>query len=155
MDFRIEPLARHLDAVALSAEQRWGEAIEASRALVAYDSVGNLERPFARAAVYLHRGHWFEAAGLPDSAIAAWSWHLNTDLESVAERKVQAGEVDGAFGSHARLRIARLADASGAENLAPRACAEAREVVRRWEEPEASLTDAVDEARRIADACQP
>jgi tetratricopeptide (TPR) repeat protein len=154
-DARVERLAGHLDALSFARDERWSEAIDASQALVAYDSVGNLERPFARAALYLHRGHWFAAAGQPDSAIAAWSWHLNTDLESVSPRVVQAGEVDGAFGSHARLRIARLASKSGREDLTERACVEAREVVRRWENAESGLADAVDEARRVAEVCQP
>jgi len=60
---QIEPLVQHLEAVALSRDRRWQDALEASRALIAYDSVGSTERPFARAAIYLTRGRWFEAAG--------------------------------------------------------------------------------------------
>ncbi len=159
-DDRIEPLALHLAAVAFSRDDRWEDAIAASRVLVAYDSVGNTERPFARAAIYLTRGGWFEKAEEPDSAIAVWTWHLNTDLESVADRGVQAGEVDGAFGSHARLRIARLATrtslATDRADLRERACSEAREVVRRWEESEPALADEVTEAGQIVDTmCVP
>jgi hypothetical protein len=40
---------------------------------------------------------------MPDSAKASWLWHENTDLEgTVSPELVQAGEVDGAFGPHAR-----------------------------------------------------
>ncbi len=95
-------------------------------------------------------------ASQPDSAIAAWTWHQNTDLEGVADRGVQAGEVDGAFGSHARLRIARVANNSGRADLRARACTEAHEVVRRWDESEPSLADELNEARQIVTtACPP
>ncbi len=97
-DTRFEPLAQHLRAVSLSRDARWKDALEASRALIAYDSVGSTERPFARAAIYLTRGRWFMEASQPDSAIAAWTWHQNTDLEGVADRGVQAGEVDRTSG---------------------------------------------------------
>jgi len=159
-DSVIAPLVRHLEAVAYSRDERWQDAIDASRSLIAYDSVGNTERPFARAAIYLTRGDWFEAAGQPDSAMAAWAWHLNTDLEGVAYRGVQAGEVDGAFGSHARLRIARLAHLTGQESgradLISRACSEAREVVRRWADSEPGLAETKAEVENIvATTCLP
>lgn len=152
----IAPLARHLEAVALSRDDRWQDAIALSRSLVAYDSVGSIERPFGRAAIYLTRGRWFQEAQEPDSAIAAWTWHLNTDLEGVAYRRVQAGEVDGAYGSHARLRIARIANETGRADLRVRACSEAHEVVRRWANSEPSLADPFTEAKQIvATACPP
>jgi len=152
-DGHIRPLVQHLQAMALARQGRWSEAIDAGRSLMAYDSVGNTARPFVRAAVYLTRGSWFREVEEPDSAIASWTWHLNTDLEGVAVEGVQAGEVDGAFGTHARLRIARLAHQT---EYAERACSEASEVVRRWTDPEESLTDALAEARRVVDArCLP
>jgi serine/threonine protein kinase/tetratricopeptide (TPR) repeat protein len=151
-DDRAAALAGHLEAVGLAIGARWADAIDASRALVAYDSVGNTERPFARAALYLQRGRWFEQAGQPDSALAAWTWHLNTDLETISPRAVQASEVDGALGTHARLRIARLAAEVGRDRLA---CETALEVARRWSESDPALADALEEARRIAAGCQP
>jgi len=151
-DSAIALLAHHLDAVAFARAERWSDAIDASRSLVAYDSVGNTKRPFARSAIYLTRSKWFEAAGQLDSAVAALAWHLNTDLEGVGYSMVQAGEVDGAFGTHARLRIARLASQMG---HVERACSEASEVVRRWEDSEPILDQQVTEALQIVSVTCP
>ena len=76
---------------------------------LAYDSIGLAERPFLRSALYLSRGEWYRALGMPDSAIASWLWHQNTDLEgTVLPELVQAGEVDGALGPFADRRIAAV-----------------------------------------------
>lgn len=83
---------------------------------VAYDSVGLVDHPFLRSALYLKRGDWYLRLDMPDSARASWLWHQNTDLEgTVAPELVQAGEVDGAFGPHARRLTDRVASGSSAE----------------------------------------
>ena len=51
---------------------------------------------------------------MPDSARAYWRWHENTDLEgTVPPELVQAGEVDGALGPHARRLAAAAGEADG------------------------------------------
>jgi hypothetical protein len=157
-------LTGHLDALAAARGSRWRDAIAQSRPLIVYDSVGNLQRPFGRAALYLDRGDWFAElarretnSALADSALATWIWHLNTDLEGTPRREVQAGEIDAVLGTHARVRIARLAaEFAGAGN--PRdperwraiACRESGEVLRRWEGvAEPSLDPVIDEVSAI------
>jgi hypothetical protein len=92
------------------------EALDMTAADVAYDSVGLADHPFLRSALYLKRGDWYSRLDMPDSARASWLWHQNTDLEgTVAPELVQAGEVDGAFGPHARRLTDRLANVTSAE----------------------------------------
>ncbi|MFW6085294.1 MAG: protein kinase domain-containing protein, partial [Gemmatimonadota bacterium] len=104
-------MQRHIEAVAAAQAGRWREALDLGAPLVAWDSIGIVERPFNRSTFYLQRGAWYAALArersdplLADSAVAAWIWHLNTDLEGVPMRDVQAAEVDAALGTHARLR---------------------------------------------------
>jgi hypothetical protein len=95
-------------------------------------------RPFLRSALYLKRGEWYRELNMPDSAIATWVWHENTDLEGmVPPHLVQAGEVDGALGVHARLRIMQSLSETGEPPEA--ICAVAREVVRLWQQPDSAL----------------
>ena len=128
-------------------------ALEITRPLVAYDSVGNELRPFGRAAVYLSRGDWFAEIGAADSAVASWTWHLNADLEGVPSETVQAGEVDGALGPHAQLRIAVASERLGNH---VRACRAALDVVRLWADADTAFSELVGAARRIQeDTCVP
>lgn len=121
----------HLDGIARSRSGDPAGALETTDGLLVYDSLGKTQRPFGRAVLYWQRGEWHEAAGDPDSALKAWLWHWNTDLEGLPKREVQAAEIDGAFGAWARVRSARLA-----RSLGPRyretACQEARGVLDRW-----------------------
>lgn len=156
-------MAVHLDAVAAARDARWRDALELSGPLIAYDSVGSVVRPFNRAAFHLDRGAWFaelarreKGSTLADSAVAAWIWHLNTDIESVPGREVQAGEVDAGLGTHARLRIARLAadfvrlrDGDDHGQWRALACRESTEVLRRWSGAEAALDTAIREMETI------
>ena len=78
-------------------------------------------------------------------------WHQNTDLEGVPAKRIQAGEVDGALGTHARLWIARTAQRSGDRE---RACRSATDIARLWRDPDPDLAPLADEAERIAaEAC--
>ena len=98
---------RLVSAVADASRGDYRIALDRTAEDLAYDSAGLADRPFLRSALYLKRGEWYEELGMPDSAIAAWLWHQNTDLEgTVSPELVQAGEVDGALGPYADRRIA-------------------------------------------------
>lgn len=98
---------RLVSALADASRGEYRIALDRTAEDLAYDSVGLADRPFLRSALYLKRGEWYEELGMPDSAIASWLWHQNTDLEgTVSPELIQAGEVDGALGPYADRRIA-------------------------------------------------
>lgn len=98
---------RFVSALGPASRGEYREALDRTAPDMAYDSAGLATRPFLRSALYLKRGEWYRELGMPDSAIASWLWHENTDLEGmVPPELVQAGEVDGALGASARLRTA-------------------------------------------------
>jgi tetratricopeptide (TPR) repeat protein len=106
----LRPL-RLTSALASASRGEYRRALDLTAEDLAYDSAGLADRPFLRSALYLKRGDWYEEMGMPDSARASWLWHENTDLEgTVPPEQVQAGEVDGALGSHALRRISRVRD---------------------------------------------
>lgn len=140
-------------------------ALTITAPLLAYDSVGNYERPLGRSATYLLRAKWHAEAGNPDRALAAWLWHWNTDFEGVPVA-VQAAEVDGALAGWAHLRSARLAArlATGDRKYAEIGCREATDALYFWggrdvwtDRPpvEPAITGLVDELHEIVepDAC--
>jgi tetratricopeptide (TPR) repeat protein len=100
---------RLVSALADAERGDYRAALDLTAEDLAYDSIGLAERPFLRSALYLSRGEWYRALGMPDSAIASWLWHQNTDLEgTVLPELVQAGEVDGALGPFADRRTAAV-----------------------------------------------
>ncbi len=131
--------SRFLAALSSAADGDYRTALDSTADDLAYDSAGLAMRPFLRSALYLKRGEWYRELNMLDSAIASWLWHENTDLEGmVPPHLVQAGEVDGALGTHARLRIvAALSDMP--ESSLEAICPVAREVVRLWQQPDSAL----------------
>lgn len=156
-DFDLDPRMRdHLGAVSAAIEGDWERAVDLSADLVAYDSIGLKERPFNRALFYLSRGDWYaEMATVDetyvDSALAAWIWYQNTDIEGIPEREVQAAEIDGVFGPFARIRRARLAREVGRARLA---CEELRSVASRWQTAERPVLSLLSRERNlVGDGC--
>ncbi len=147
--------SRFLAALSSAADGDYRTALDTTANDLAYDSAGLAMRPFLRSALYLKRGEWYRGLNMPDSAIATWLWHENTDLEGmVPPHLVQAGEVDGALGTHARLRIVQSLSETGEPPEA--ICPVAREVVRLWQQPDsvlAPLRRQVEELR--LEACPP
>jgi hypothetical protein len=108
------------------------------------------DRPFTRSALYLERGAWYREIGMPDSAVASWLWHENTDIEgTIPPYLVQAAEVDGALGVHARLRIIETTPD------ADFGCPRARDVARLWTEPDRALRAVRDRAVAGLADCPP
>lgn len=144
-------LARLLAAREAALAGRHGRALEMSAELVAFDSAGRIERPFLRAAVHLLRAEWHARSGAAGDALAALRWHESVDLLGTPEGPAQAGEVDWALGTEARLRAARTALGAGREE---EACRNVREVLRLWSAAEAPIRPLREEAHGLArEAC--
>lgn len=107
---------RLASALAHASREDYRVALDRTARDLAYDSAGLADRPFLRSVLYLKRGEWYQALGMPDSAIASWRWHQNTDLEGmIPPPLVQAGEVDGALGSYASRKSHSALGAEGQE----------------------------------------
>jgi hypothetical protein len=146
-------MATLLDAALEASTGRYGAALAASAPLLAHDSLGKVERPFARSAVHLLRAEWHERIGDLPAAASELVWHENEDLEGLPGGPAQAAEVDWAVGTFARLRRARLALTM--DDLES-ACRHASDVTRSWNRPEPALEPLAQEARRLRDeACGP
>lgn len=148
-----------LDAVALAARDDLEGGLETSASLLAYDSAGSLEAPFARSVLHLLRAEWQSRLNRPAAALASLTWQESSDLEGApgevryASPLVQAGEVDWALGTVGRLRGAEAALDAGRRR---RACRYAREVLRLWRDPEPAFDPGVERARVLrARACPP
>jgi len=123
---------RPLDFLAAVSEARrdgWAEAARMSATLANPDSAGDLRFPFLRSVVHLKRGEWFLSAGQPDSAAASWLWYEASDLVGVPQERLQAGEIDWAFGTHGRLLRARAYLEAGRHE---EACRVARQAFAIW-----------------------
>ncbi len=146
-------LSTMLDAALEASAGGYEEALALSAPLLAYDSAGKVERPFARSALHLLRAEWLERNGDLPGAVAELVWHENEDLEGLPAGPAQAAEIDWALGTYARLRRAWFALAT--DDLES-ACRHASAVTRLWNEPERQMEPLAEEARRIrAEACGP
>ncbi len=89
--------------------------------------------PFSRTIVQLSRAASNAARGNVDGARRALLWHENNDLAGLPTDAPQPAEIDWAFGTVARWRLARLLDdGSGSATLTGAACKAYRAVVRLW-----------------------
>jgi len=100
--------------------------------------------PFYRTILQLSRAERDAARGDLESARRALLWHENTDLPGLPTGAPQAAEIDWAFGTIARWRLARLLDGGG--QGAP-ACEAYRAVVRLWSAGEAPYRARADSAQ--------
>jgi hypothetical protein len=108
-----------------------------------------LTDPFSRTVLQLSRAERDAAHGDVEGARRALLWHENTDLSGLPARELQAAEIDWAFGTIARWRLARLLDdGSGSHHGA--ACTAYRAVVRLWSGGEPRYRARADSARSRA-----
>jgi len=107
----------------------WTHIDSAPTDSVAVEATSPQTDPFYRTIVQLSRAERDAAHGEIEGARRALLWHENTDLAALPTDAPQAAEIDWAFGTVARWRLARLLDGAGQE--AP-ACAAYRDVVRLW-----------------------
>jgi tRNA A-37 threonylcarbamoyl transferase component Bud32/tetratricopeptide (TPR) repeat protein len=144
-------MATLLDAALEASTGRHDAALTTSAPLLRYDSLGKMDRPFARSAVHLLRAEWHQRIGDLPAAASELMWHENEDLEGLPGGAAQAAEVDWAVGTFARLHRARIAIAM---NNPGGACRHASDVARLWNRPESALEPLAQEARRLRDeAC--
>lgn len=145
-------LARELAAIRAAARGRLDSALTLSAPLLAYDSTGVVEDPFARAVLHLDRGRWLLALGDTTKADAELLWYENSDsgIEGWLHSEVQPGEVDAVASAAARLFRGRLAvarhDTAAACRLVPR-------VAELWAGAEPVYGALVREARTLAKGC--
>jgi hypothetical protein len=102
--------------------------------------------PFSRTIVQLSRADWNAARGDVDGARRALLWHENNDLSGLPTDAPQAAEIDWAFGTVARWRLARLLDDGSRSHQGP-VCKAYRDVVRLWSGGEPLYRARADTAR--------
>jgi hypothetical protein len=154
-------LERLLAASGLAAEGRYEEALERTEDdYLSYDAEDRGARPFARSALHLKRGEWFErlaevrpgrlaAEANLARAVGSWLWYENTDVAVAGPHLVQATEVDAALGVHARVRLVRAARRLSTPPI-DLICRWAADVVRLWPDPDEDLEPLAREMRETA-----
>jgi serine/threonine protein kinase len=113
------------------------------------DSVARSGNPFFRAVVHFQRADWRERIGDIAGARDELVWHEHLDVVGVPTGLPQAADVDWAFGTLARWRLARLLDRAGRAGRAERgwACEAYAAVVRQWSGAPAPYGARADTAR--------
>ncbi|HEV8381479.1 MAG TPA: serine/threonine-protein kinase [Gemmatimonadales bacterium] len=113
--------------------------------------VGPRADPFFRAIVHLKRAAWRAQIGDIERARSELLWHEHLDVVALPTGLPQAAEVDWAFGTLARWRLARLLDRAGRAQRGE-ACEAYAAVVRHWSEAPAPYGARADTARTRARA---
>jgi hypothetical protein len=107
--------------------------------------------PFSRTVTRLRLATQAAQGGDVESARRALVWHEHTDVIGLPKDRPQTAEVDWAFGTEARWRLATLL--ASADPVA--ACKAYRDVVRLWSEGEPLYRARADTARqRIHELCK-
>jgi len=143
-----------LDALDAGDHGRYDTALALSEPLLAYDSAGVVEDPFARALLHLKRADWTLALGDSAAADRELLWYENSDIgiEGWIQRDLQPGEVDAMLSPLVRLRRAELALARADEAAA---CPWLHRIRELWSEVEPAFAPVVARARGLARACEP
>jgi len=119
------------------------------------DSVARTGDPFLRALVHFRRAEWRAGNGDIEGAKSELIWYEHLDVVGLPTEDPQAAEVDWAFGTLARWRLARLLDrARGAGRRAEgtEACDAYAGVIRNWTGAPAPYGARADTARVRAHA---
>jgi len=107
--------------------------------------------PFFRAIVHLQRAAWRARIGDIEGARSELLWHEHLDVVGLPTGLPQAAEVDWAFGTLARWRLARLLDRAGRAQRGE-ACEAYAAVARHWSQAPAPFGARADTARTRARA---
>ena len=110
------------------------------------DSVARTGDPFFRTVVHFRRAAWRAQIGDIAGANAELIWSEHEDLVGLPTEKPQAAEVDWAFATLARWRLARLLDGPKPPQR-DEACAAYAAVVRHWSQAPAPFGARADTAR--------
>ena len=115
------------------------------------DAVARRVDPFFRAIVHLQRATWRARIGDIEAARNELLWHEHLDVVGLPTGLPQAAEVDWAFGTLARWRLARLLDRTGRAQRGE-ACEAYTSVVRQWAQAPVPFGARADTARTRARA---
>jgi hypothetical protein len=96
------------------------------------DSVARTGDPFLRALVHFRRAEWRAANGDLEGAKSELIWYQHLDVVGLPTEDPQAAEVDWAFGTLARWRLARLLDHARGRGEGSEACDAYAGVIRNW-----------------------
>ncbi len=147
------PLGTLLRAADLAARGEPARALEVSDTLTVLQA-GPTDDPVFRTVLHLARADWHAAQGQLESARRELLWHENSDIFTTLTGEPEAVEVDWAFGTLARWRLARLADRTGGVG-GDEMCRAYRAVGRLWADGEGVYAARADTARaRAAAACR-
>jgi len=142
-------LALSLRAIDRGTRGMFQAALEISDSAIHFDSAGRGGDPFARAALHLGRAEWYDSLGRPDAADRERLWYEHFEFIAFPEGEAQAGEIDWALSSYARLLRARAAGARGDRD---RTCTYYGRVSELWRGAEPAYdplkTEAADYVRR-------
>lgn len=142
------PLVSVLDADAVAQQGHPQVALEATKVLTSLqaDSLGEPSSvdPFFRTVLHLLRAEWYERAGDVASAVDELEWHENNDVFDRPSGPPQVADMDWAFATLARWRLARLLDRAGDGN----GCAPYRRVAAAWAHGDARYAARADTAAR-------
>ena len=146
-------LSRLLGALQQSARGRPDSAIALTEPLLAYDTVGAVNDPFARSVLYLNRAQWFLAMGDTAAADATRLWYLNSDsgIDGWPQYALESGEIDGMLGVQARLVQAEF-DLTRGRRVS--ACLLAGRVRELWKNAEPAFRPFQERASRVLEQCQ-
>jgi len=147
---QLRPDAPHALKALLSADSlaAAGEQRAALRQLdrIDVDSVARWVDPFFRTIVHFQRAAWRAHLGDIEGARSELVWHEHLDVVGVPTGLPQAADVDWAFGTLARWRLARLLDAAGRADRSE-ACGAYAAVIRYWSDAPAPYGARADSAR--------
>lgn len=119
-------LERLVSAVEAASRGDPREALTLSQPLIEIEAQASDPDPFFRTVLHLLRADWYERAGSREGERRELVWYQNSDVYRYPVNRPQLAEVDWAFGTLARWRLARLLDRGDA------ACRAYRDVQRLW-----------------------
>jgi serine/threonine protein kinase len=145
-------LANLLQTLDLAARGRYEYAVDASRALLPFDSAGRGGDPFARAVLHMRRAEWYDSLGQHAAADSARLWYEHFEWTGPPPNQVaQAGEIDWALSSYARWVRGMAAKDRGDDRSA---CRHLRRVLAVWSAADAAYTSLREQATQfIARSC--
>ncbi|UCG88795.1 MAG: protein kinase [Gemmatimonadota bacterium] len=142
-------LALWLSAIDRGTRGTYQAALEASEYAIRFDSAGRGGDPFARAVLHLKRAEWYDSLGRPDAADRERLWYEHFEFIAVPAGEAQAGEIDWALSTYARLLRARAARDGGDRD---RACSYYERVSELWKQADSAYvplrTEAEDYVRQ-------
>ena len=140
-DTRALTLFLAADSLASAGQAR--QALALSDALPV-DTTARRVDPFYRVVARLKRAQWRAEIGDIEGAREELHWYQHTDLAGLPTGFPQAAEIDWAFGTLARWRLARLLE-GGTDHM--EACSAYQGVVRHWSDGDPPYAARADSAR--------